>query len=72
MHIYVKKDCDTFEVGIVDATGSPRVGRGKSMNKALVDFLRIYQKALGIESITLDEEATKVEVKRRKKELANR
>lgn len=71
MRIYINTVGDSFEVGI-DATGMGKVGRGKTLKKALGDFLISHQRELGISHIELDEGALAAEQKRREKELAKR
>jgi hypothetical protein len=47
--IKVSKPFDEFIVDPVDLPGSPFIGRGESIDKALGDFLWNYAKELGIE-----------------------
>jgi hypothetical protein len=72
MKILIKKYGDSFAVDPIDAQGSPRMGVGRTMDAALADFLRIYQKELGITEITLDDKATQTELRRRNRELKKR
>ena len=72
MKIKISKQHGWFVVDPVDSPGCPYMGRGHTMDAALADFLRIYQKELGIEEITLDDAAQKTELARRRRELAKR
>jgi hypothetical protein len=60
-----------IEVDPVELAGSPTVGRGKTIEEALGNFLISYQKELGLD-ITVDESAQKAENKRRRDALAQR
>lgn len=61
----------SIEVDPVERSGSPYVGRGKTIEEALGNFLICYQKELGLE-IEVDKSAQKAEKKRRKDALAQR
>jgi hypothetical protein len=60
-----------FVVDPVDIPGSPLCGWGRTMDSAMGDFLRAYQKELGLE-IELSPEVQKTEMARRRRELAKR
>ena len=61
----------SIEVDPVELSGSPSVGRGKTIEEALGNFLIAYQKYLGLD-IVVDESAQKAENKRRRDALAQR
>jgi hypothetical protein len=62
---------DSFTVDPIDLSGSPRVGRGRTMLEAYGDFLIGYQEKLGLR-IEVDESAKPAEMKRRGRELNKR
>jgi hypothetical protein len=62
---------NSIEVDPVEKPGACAVGRGKTIEEALGNFLICYQKELGLE-ITVDESAQKAENKRRRDALAQR
>lgn len=61
----------SLEVDPVELPGACAVGRGKTIEEALGNFLICYQKKLGLD-IIVDESAQKAEKKRRKDALAQR
>jgi hypothetical protein len=71
MRIKIYKYDYGYEVAPDPIVGSPYVGRGKTMEYAMGDFLRCYQKDIGLE-IIVDESAWSSELRRRKRELAKR
>jgi hypothetical protein len=69
--LVISKEGDGFLVDDPSLLGSPPVGRGKSMDKALGVWLRNNQSRLGI-FIDVDPSARAAEETRREKELAQR
>lgn len=62
---------ESIEVDPIERPGACAVGRGKTIEEALGNFLICYQKELGLE-ITVDKTAKKAEKKRRADALAQR
>jgi hypothetical protein len=72
MKIVIKSHGEgSIEVDPVELPGMPPVGRGKTIEEALGNFLIAYQKELGLE-ISVDASAKKAEKKRRRDALAHR
>lgn len=70
MKIVIYKNGDEFTAD-PDTPGQPPVGRGKTMEEALGNFLRAYQRELGVH-ITVHSSAWDDELKRREEELSKR
>lgn len=71
MKIRIHKQESQFVVNPVDKSGSPACGKGRTIDAALADFLRIYQKELGLE-IEVDLTAKRAELDRRRRGLNRR
>jgi hypothetical protein len=72
MQLRIEKQDNQFIVDNLDAAGMAKIGRGKTIRKALGDFLISHQKELGITSISMDKDSMLAEEKRRKKQLNKR
>jgi hypothetical protein len=71
MKVVIRKQFGILEADPVELPGSPSVGRGKTIEETLGNFLIAYQKELGLE-IIVDESAQRAENKRRRDALKNR
>ena len=71
MRIKIYKLGSGYMVDPIDKPGSPSCGRGRTMDQAIADFIRIYQKELGLE-IEVDGSAMPTEMRRRQRELRKR
>jgi hypothetical protein len=71
MKIRISKTGDTFEVDPFELPGSPYVGRGRTMDAAMGDFMRLYQDRLDLK-IEVHESAQPAEMRRRQRELSKR
>jgi hypothetical protein len=71
MILTISKEGDRFVVDNKALPGTPYVGRGSSMKKAIGDYFINNQTQLGY-SFDIEPSAQKAEDKRRKKELAKR
>jgi hypothetical protein len=71
MVLTISKEGNQFVVDETSRTGSPRVGRGRTMKEAIGDFIHGNQAELGIHLIVAMS-AEPAEQRRRKRELAKR
>jgi len=69
--VEIRKESALFVVDPKNLPGSPSIGRGVVFDSALGDFLRAYQKELGL-NITVHESALPAEMARRRRALASR
>jgi hypothetical protein len=69
--IVIKDHGCSIEVDPVELPGSPAVGRGRTIEEALGNFLIAYQDKLGLK-IEIDESAKAAEILRRERALAQR
>lgn len=67
----ISKEREVFIVDDVTVPGSPPVGRGRTVNEALGEYLRNNQDRLGIKLVVHDS-AMPTEMRRRKRLLKNR
>ena len=66
-----KENKNTFLVENPALSGSPYVGRGRTMVEAIGNYFIVYQKEFGVE-FELTDEVQKTENNRRRSELAKR
>jgi len=71
MYLMIRKEGETFIVDPQGRRGAYRIGMGRTMDAALADFLRGYQKELGLD-IEIEDSAWPAELARRKRELKKR
>lgn len=70
MKILIRKSGSRF-IAEPSTSGACRIGVGSTMDAAMGDFLRGYQKELGVE-IILDDSVQKTEVERQRRALSSR
>lgn len=69
--IEIRKGDNQFVVDPTNLPGCPILGRGRTLQEALGNFLIAYQKELGL-TINVHESAQPAEQARRRRELAQR